>query len=112
MCPHSPSGLCVHIRQITPAHVTYITCTTGNVELKNIFIAELWMIISHTSHNNLFYAKLQLLHLKFCRNILCNYIIPHNMLVVLSPVYYLQTSFNSHKCRITFFADEFITFIK
>ena len=23
----TPSGSCVHIRQITPAHVTYITCT-------------------------------------------------------------------------------------
>ena len=23
---YTPSGSCVHIRQITPAHVTYITC--------------------------------------------------------------------------------------
>ena len=25
ICPHSASGSCVHIRQITPAYVTYIT---------------------------------------------------------------------------------------
>ena len=30
----APSGSCVHIRQITPAHVTYITCMRGLMVIK------------------------------------------------------------------------------
>ena len=50
-CQHSPSCLCVHIREITPTHVTYITCVI--VVLKGFHMLQVFV-----SHENRFYFSL------------------------------------------------------
>ena len=41
----APSGSCVHIRQITPAHVTYITCYRIGHKFGGRKVWRIWRIL-------------------------------------------------------------------